>query len=127
MKVTPEQRSTLAKLRHLLAEVGFCIFPVAPWYRRHKSDFAAISNDGVMKHLFVVRAVGNGSISIRPFSSSMRSPRIETWLQWWHKHIHVRTSVWTNRCLPYTTHEGIESWLPYLSKRDQKEWAKLVR
>lgn len=126
LTITNEQRTTLDELRNLLAEVGYRIFPVAEWYRRDESDFVAISNDGIVRHLFVVRAVGNGTVSIRPFSSSTRSSTIGVFLKLWHKRISVRVSVWAKRYLPRTRDKGTPSWLPYLDEDSRREWLALA-
>jgi hypothetical protein len=126
MLISERQRTTIGKLRVYLAEMGYRVFPVAPWYRRDESDFVAISNDGIMKHLFIVRAVPNGTVSVRPFSSSMRSSTIAEFVGTMNERFGTCASVWSKRFLPKTQFEGNPSWFPYLDEDSCREWLALA-
>jgi hypothetical protein len=72
IRTTQKQRTTLALLKERFAEQGYFIFPVAPWYRKHHRDFAAVPKEKPVG-LVVVHPMRDGSISVRPFDLIFRS------------------------------------------------------
>lgn len=61
------QLQTLKILRRRLGENGYLIFAVAPWYRRHESDFVAMPKEAP-RQFSVVRATATNTVVVRPFA-----------------------------------------------------------
>lgn len=66
IRVTAQQRATLGKVKRELAESGYYIYPVAPFFRRNKHDFVAAQKDHP-REFVVVRPTPKGLVSVVPF------------------------------------------------------------
>lgn len=68
IRPTIDQFNALALLRARIGELGYLIVPVAPKYRRHKTDFVAIPKDD--PHFFAIVRAAAKRIVIRPFGGT---------------------------------------------------------
>jgi hypothetical protein len=124
IRTTLAQRETIALLKTQLAERGHFIFPVAPWYRRHRMDFVAVPKQ-FPQQLLVVRPMRDGSVSVRPFCAPVLYSSLRKRLPCLGKRTPAKIR-WSNRQLPYARREWHWGWWhAYLSQSALREYRRL--
>ncbi|MDB5188167.1 MAG: hypothetical protein JWO50_687 [Candidatus Kaiserbacteria bacterium] len=119
IRVNKDQRDASNILALRLTEMGYLIFPVAPWYRRHHLDRIAISKSQ-QQFFFVFRPMRNGTITVRPYSYHGNAP-----IRDMVKSLGMEQTIrcW-NRALPKLK-DG-ETWSTYLSKSDVVTYSRIM-
>lgn len=112
-------RTTISDLRRHFGEANYFIFPVAPWYRRHKLDFLAVPKSDPTR-LILVRPTRNGNISLRPFCSVTLYGEVRRNLKKRTFLVRVRFSTQ----LPYETLR-LAGWHEYLPRASLQEYRTL--
>jgi hypothetical protein len=120
IRTTPQQRAALSLLKSRFAELGYEIFPVARWYRKHHLDFIAMPK--TMPQFFVfAHPLRNGSISVRPFCRSMSDTALRRVLSQLKVDCPIR---WKNQQLRLARTQP-DWWHAYLTPQAEKEYMRL--
>ena len=119
IRATKAQKDATALLSRRITEMGYLIFPVAPWYRRHHLDRIAIPKSH-QQFFFVFRPMRNGTITVRQYCHHSNG-RVREMV----KSLGMEKSIrcW-NRVQPKL--KGDETWSRYLSKPDIDKYARIM-
>ncbi len=123
IRVTKEQERAIVQLRFNLAEAGHLIFPVAPWYKRHRLDFIALPKD-FMPKMTLVRPTHKGHVEVRPYAHAAQYTRVREIIEASRRHVCVPLRF-NKRQLPFGK-DRTERWLSYLEHQHLEELKVLI-
>jgi len=121
-RISQEQDECRARIRIILAEHGYKIFPPIAPHRRHRDDFVAISHQPpYVPKVLLIGTNDCGGIDIRPYGSSQSCRRLVA--KALEPYARRHCTVHWRRVLPKGEKYG--GWLRYIARGHKDEARRL--